>query len=155
MKRWKELYDNYGPWAVTMYNPDLVSIDPGVAYYAEATWVGRSLDTARLVKNTDPVVWSVNAFVIESQYLDRRGAARTDDVIALAQAAGRIAANYPDARWVLPGLWKGGVPKSAHQKRIRAVLTSEEGDKLAGMNKGTLKQVLDAIGLGLWALGRL
>ena len=48
---------------------------------------------------------------------------------------------------VFPSKWKGGVPKPAHQPRIlRAIRPGEP--------RSTQKDVVDAIGIGLWATGR-
>ncbi len=58
---------------------------------------------------------------------------------------------------VTPAQWKGAVPKEVHQPRILAALTAaEQGVLDAAKVAPTLKNnVVDAIGLGLWAVGRL
>lgn len=136
----------------------MIAIDPGVGYYAFAIFGVRcSLIEPGITDHTEPVPATpyLGPMVIESQYIARTSRVRTDDVIALAHAAGRISANYPDARWVLPATWKGSVPKREHQKRIRAALSPDEAQLLVEFNKGELKQILDAVGLGLWHLGRI
>ena len=50
----------------------------------------------------------------------------------------------------LPGQWKGNVPKKPHHKRILRVLDDEELGNMADSNHDTL----DAVGIGLFALGR-
>jgi hypothetical protein len=136
----------------------VIAIDPGVHYFAFAIFALRgALIECGMTDHTQPVPGKpyLGPFVIESQFIDRDSRVNTQDVIRLAQSAGRIAANYPEAVWYLPAQWKGGVPKAVHQKRILAALSDEEKALLKDMNKGTLKQVLDAIGLGLYHLGRL
>lgn len=58
----------------------------------------------------------------------------------------------PSSRWrmVLPREWKGNVPKRVHHERVRDLLDATEA---AGVPWGDL-DVLDAVALGLWAVGR-
>lgn len=71
-------------------------------------------------------------------------------------AAERIATRYREVVYVLPRQWKGQVPKDVHQEEfIRKALGPEELLLLTDWNKGELKQILDAVGIGLYQLGRL
>lgn len=58
-----------------------------------------------------------------------------------------------------PSKWKGTVPKEIHHKRIEASLSPEErvraADDVGAVPKKHHGEVLDAIGLGLYGLGRL
>lgn len=49
-----------------------------------------------------------------------------------------------------PSEWKGGVPKDICARRIRSVLSNTEIGAMSDMSEDTY----DAIGLGLWYLGR-
>lgn len=136
----------------------MLCVDPGVSYYAWACYDRQKLVACGLKQGTEPLPRGTNpssTFVIESQFIDRHSRVKTSDVIALAQAAGRIAALHPAAIWYTPNQWKGSVPKRVHQKRVLAALTEAERALLEGRPKKELVQVLDAIGLGLFHLGRL
>lgn len=70
----------------------------------------------------------------------------------------RLTHNQPAV--VLPEQWKGGTPKEICHARIRKRLTaSSERDNLALTERvvrpSALHNVLDAVGIGLWRLGRL
>ena len=82
-----------------------------------------------------------------------------NQLLDLARAAALM---IPDrhvsvAEWVLPHEWKGSVPKDIFTARIEQRLSERElsrFDKM-GFNKTERHNVLDAIGLCLWAKGRL
>lgn len=105
-------------------------------------------------------------------YPPTRGAKRVDpnDLITLALRAGAVVGSvrrlYPcvEVRWVLPATWKGSVPKPIHQRRIWEALTPAEqasarpapaGPVAARRESPGWTDTLDAIGLGLYDLGRL
>lgn len=81
--------------------------------------------------------------------------ATPDNLIALALSAGRVIGRYEQlgqlVRTVTPNQWKGSVPKAIHHKRIRAALGEDELRLLVGATG----DVIDAVGIGLWELGRL
>lgn len=81
--------------------------------------------------------------------------ASVDSLITLAITAGRVIGRYEElgqrVRTVTPNQWKGSVPKAIHHKRIKARLTSEELALLVGASG----DMIDAVGIGLWDLGRL
>lgn len=56
---------------------------------------------------------------------------------------------------VKPSAWKGAVPKDVHQVRVLNELTSAERIALADLSKTKRHNMIDAIGLGLWSVGRL
>ncbi len=55
---------------------------------------------------------------------------------------------------VLPRTWKGQVPKEIHNKRILKKLTLTETTRLPKLSKTKAHNMIDAIGIGLWKLGR-
>lgn len=63
-----------------------------------------------------------------------------------------------EVRFVRALDWKGNVPKDIHHKRIRKQLDSAETavleEALTKAPKGSHKEILDAVGIGLWAIGR-
>lgn len=59
---------------------------------------------------------------------------------------------------VLPSEWKGQVPKQIHEKRILGALSGQELSRVPGRSELAASKrhnVIDAVGLGLWKLGRL
>jgi hypothetical protein len=128
----------------------LISIDPGasqgVALFVggRLAWVGPRLpegvSPARVVIERPGAVWK----------------GTTRDVIALAWRGGRVEgearAKWPGARveTVEPVQWKGSVPKTIHQPRILRKLDAQEARIAEACNSDQI----DAIGIGLWALGR-
>jgi hypothetical protein len=56
-----------------------------------------------------------------------------------------------------PQTWKGSVPKKIHHKRLLAVLESDEIELLPKRPraKNYDHNLLDAVGIGLWKLGRI
>lgn len=80
------------------------------------------------------------------------------DLITLAMIAGELRGLFRprEVTQVFPRAWKGNVPKAIHHPRVLAALTDAERAVLpkrprAGGYDGNM---IDAIGLGLWALGR-
>jgi hypothetical protein len=60
-----------------------------------------------------------------------------------------------DIRTPHPKEWKGSVPKNIHQPRILAALTPEERALIPDLPKTKLHNAIDAVGLFLWACGRM
>jgi len=81
-----------------------------------------------------------------------------NDLLDVAAVAG-AAATLGEPRFVTPQQWKGRVPKPIHHKRIRAVLSADELAVFVtaedAIPKSLAHNVLDAIGIGLWAKGRM
>lgn len=93
-----------------------------------------------------------------------------NDLIVLARRVGRIEEQAARAgiacQVVLPREWKGQTPKETHGPRIlRALSDHERGIYMAACEPFVKRQrkkreipehnILDAIGIGLWALGRM
>lgn len=143
----------------------LIAIDPGEdtgwAIFAASGLVACGLGDPR----TSPwhIADSIGAAWIESQVIHPRSKARPNDVLKLARDAGRWAGRYDsiavDVFWVEPNAWKGGpVPKRVSHPRIRAKLAGNErvtlADACAGLTPSKQHNVLDAVGIGLWACKR-
>lgn len=56
---------------------------------------------------------------------------------------------------VMPSTWKGNLEKKKMLERIRSKLTAEELAVVQKTNADDTEDILDAIGIGLWKLGRL
>jgi hypothetical protein len=86
-----------------------------------------------------------------------------NDIITLAVAVGELKRAYwkpingPRIEEVFPTTWKGSVPKDVHNKRVLSKLTPQELAQvpLRPRAKTPDHNCVDAVGLGLWKLGRL
>lgn len=116
------------------------------------------------------LMWSPDVFVCERQYVRppdiRDGSAelvakRINDLLYLLECLGQ----WQQAVWLAnyacevfeptPVQWKGSVPKEIHNARVLARLSDAELRAIPKLPKSKLHNVIDAIGLGLWALGRM
>lgn len=104
----------------------------------------------------------VHEVVIEHPVIYPGGRTKNpNDVLKVAINAGEWGGRFRHvARYVKPQQWKGNVPKAVHQPRIWAKLTNTErkvfDDCLdtAKVPKSKRHNVIDAIGIGLYAVGR-
>jgi len=92
-------------------------------------------------------------------YPYRRQPGDPNHLITLSLRAGiAIAAISPftEAKTIHPQKWKGQRPKSADNRYVLSILNSEELGVVQKCGVPSSKQhnVLDAIGIGLWATGR-
>lgn len=138
---------------------DFVSIDPGVNASGIATWRGNQLIAARYYKPSGQ--WVGYSLVIEKPqiYQGRKQKGDPNDLIDLAIEVGVLSTLFSDGTVTLvkPREWKGQVPKEVMLKRILSKLTADELQliKGLGLSKSQSHNVVDAVGIGLWALGRL
>lgn len=80
------------------------------------------------------------------------------DVVAVGAAcATNLQEQYvgKPSETVYPSEWKGTVKKSVMTARIKAALTPDELKVCGFTNKSDDSDLLDAVGIGLWRLGRL
>lgn len=159
--------------------PILVSIDPGVHSSALAVWYAPTsgFETSRGILYraglSTPCGGSQGAtgvfdllaswgasqapVVIEVpvKYPTRRSTHR--DVERMLAVVRELKAAYPPASWfeVSPFGWKGNTPKGIQGARILSALTKVEHDAVTWPKKALRHNVVDAIGIGLWRLGRL
>ncbi len=142
-----------------------LAIDPGVstgwAYFdADHKLVrcGAGDDVPPIEGHLSPV----HVLVIERPqiYTARQMKGDPNDIVTLALQAGgymyRFKAQGAKVVTVLPGEWKGQVPKDIHHPRIFKKLSLEEaavcglGGK--GLGKKALADMMDAIGIGQYAV---
>lgn len=94
-------------------------------------------------------------------YQQRNWRGDPNDLIEVALVAGRVAQSFgadgPEAELIRPHAWKGNAPKEVMLKRIVNRLDDAEQAVLhTAKVPGSLRHnVIDAIGIGLWALGRI
>ena len=135
----------------------LYSVDPGKKYYAWAEWgLQDNLAAAGLSLITERKDWGNVPLVIEKPQVYKFGKAKNKDIVDLSVGAGKVM-TFTTGRVFeyLPAFWKGQMDKKEHQKRIRDSLTSREAQILEGFLKTELDHILDAVGIGLFHLGRL
>lgn len=136
----------------------LLAIDPG----ADTGWA--YFEKKKLTKcglGAPPVV-GVTEVLIEKPTLYPRSKARSSDVITLAVRAGECGGAYGSlgvaVEYVEPRTWKGQVPKDVHHARIWATLAQDErlvvDRAVSGLAPSKRHNVLDAVGLGLYGVGR-
>jgi hypothetical protein len=153
----------------------LVAVDPGkelagVAYFRDDTLVAAALIrpdpatpywVARFVAEwvQREVKEPLDAILCEAQQI-YPGPRKADpnDLLPLAYVAGAVQARINAGQYglVLPRVWTGGVPKDVRVRKVLNELTPEETDvfnEVAGP-KGKMHNVVDAIGIGLFALKR-
>ena len=146
----------------------LLAIDPG----ADAGWARFNSTTLQAcgLAGTPAVAVCADDAKIERVIIEKpmiypggRQQARPADVIKLAVRAGEwggrataLWAVVPE--YVEPFRWKGSIPKDIHHARIWARLTPVEqavvSEAARGMAPSKRHNVMDAVGLGLYAIGR-
>lgn len=90
----------------------------------------------------------------------KHGKVPLEDIIALAIRAGELGGQFSPSpvRYIEPVEWKGNLPKEISHARIWAKLTPAEQNLVAvaakGMAPSKRHNMLDAIGIGLFGVGR-
>jgi len=135
---------------------DLLSIDPGVHKSAVAFWHVNALVFADDLKN-DEVFRLIKAVgyarvVIETPVLYPTKRKQHKDVNDLLNVVKAMKGAAQTVVGVSPSAWKGQVPKKIHGNRIFNELSREEILAVVSIEN---HNTIDAIGLGLWVLGRL
>ena len=151
----------------------LVAVDPGVHACGVAVFLrGGQLERAAYVTcaGGGPVAvagevrdWFgslvADRIVIERPqvYIPRLMKGDPNDLINLAMVVGALLATlHGPGETVLPASWKGQVPKDIMVNRIKKRLAPEElARAMLPKTKDLQHNVFDAIGIGLWAVGRL
>lgn len=147
----------------------VVSVDPGKNMLGIAFWVGGELREAGWQSVDSAVIFSPSEEVVLERPRARRpedtpgGQAGYQDLIDVA-IAGALYAGHCGApvRLIYPDEWKGGTKKPERasdpyvvELRCRKILTPEEVARVRLPSaRGKQHNVWDAVGLGLFALGR-
>lgn len=138
---------------------DVTAIDPGV----QQGWARFSGGCMYACGLGEPPALIGEVVIELPEYRPSQRDRRVDpnDLITLAVRVGKLAARA-EARGLVvelvrPTRWKGSVPKRIHHQRIGRALTVEEHAVLNGVRvaDSLRHNVLDAIGIGLWKIGRL
>jgi len=104
----------------------------------------------------DPPVERAKRAVIELPQVYPSHPVPPNDLITLAFLAGRYAGRGADVSTVFPHQWKGNLPKDVCAARVRAKLSAREREIIGrcGVTEKQLHNVMDAIGVGLFSMGR-
>jgi len=144
----------------------MITIDPGACTgWALFTSTGRLL-VCGVHGDGEAVAWAEHITPGMRVLIERpdatRGAkqkASPEDLAKLFMRVGayleRAEACGGEVTLVRPHAWKGTLAKEIHQPRIIAVLSLEERCLIPKLPKTKKHNVIDAIGLGLWQVGRL
>lgn len=140
-----------------------LAIDPG-KNTGWARFADKCLDACGLVPDVGLITVYGDEMVIELPQVYRGRFAKGDpnDLIELAAIVGRAEQLARDSlmsvRKVKPRDWKGTIKKKIHNARVLKALDSAEawrfGQGVVGVAAGVQHNVIDAVGLGLWAVGR-
>ncbi len=149
----------------------ILSVDPGLVCCGWAFWCDgqmtssgitrtketdlgrRVLDHAAILDKMYPDV-----LVIEKPevYAQRFLKGDPEDLIHIAIVVGAIvhAAKTFEIRMPLPKTWKGQISKEISAARTLKKLSEEEKQRMGKVIPSLKHNMMDAIGIGLWALGR-
>lgn len=138
----------------------LLAIDPGTKSTGFAIFEDGLVHVSRATllscADTDAALCTFEPYadiiVCEVPQVYPRSKADPNDLIKLALLAGALVAKWPAHSKVLvyPREWKNQVPKKIHNARTLAKLTPSE----LRLCEGLSHDEIDAVGLGLWYLGR-
>jgi hypothetical protein len=134
----------------------LIAIDPGLktgwACFREGVLVSCGLSTP---ERWNALLLDDVSVIIEEPTIYPHSKAPPADVMALQLKVGELKGRFElrgcKVELVQPREWKRQVPKPIHNMRTLKALTDAE----RSLAEGVRHDVLDAIGLGLWKLGRM
>ena len=143
----------------------MLSVDPGTKDMGWALWQGdrmvrcgiaRGQDWIEAVLNMPPL--TVGQLFIEDQQIYRNSRINAHSLLSVARVVGAVVFYYntPLTVLVLPRAWKGQLPKEVCGRRTISKLDPAEQAVLGKTNyaKSIRHNLIDAIGIGLWGLGR-
>ena len=132
---------------------DLLAIDPGM----HTGWAGFSKEDLRSCGTGRPPLRLASVVIVELPQIYPGHPVPPNDLVNLAFLAGRYAgASTGKIYTVAPHAWKGNLPKDVCNARVLAKLDAVERGIVEGCDvpKGQKHNVIDAIGIGLFFLGR-
>lgn len=133
------------------------AVDVGISYHAQAWFLDGVLRQARLLNYVEPITNGVEPFRLYIEVATPResdGRKKLREVNALNRSAGRLGALHPSPQYWLPEEWKGQLSKERDHRRTLNKRLSDVELLLLPKSKAELKHVLDAVGIGLRAVGR-
>lgn len=138
----------------------LIAIDPGESA-GLALFEADALVRVELVSSAVANGWTWDGpcglpVVCEVPEHYRGSTVRVRDLLTLTFTAGFLSKSVHPARVskVFPREWKGQRPKAVDNAYTLRLLTAAEARVVHATPKSTQHNILDAVGIGLWALGR-
>lgn len=145
-----------------------LTIDPGIHACGWALFKGKDLHECGWAKALAggpisscrtmviPAFMSADTVVIEHPRVFKREAkGDVEDLILVAGIMGGLLADEGRlVEYVYPVVWKGSVPKKIMLDRIHSRLRPDELERIPDIGAKT-HNVSDAVGIGLWKVGRL
>ena len=144
----------------------LIAIDPGrttgwaLFLFGELESAGWKTDQEMLLEPIHSASYADVVLEVPRIY-PRKGKGDQNDLIDLAVLVGDLRGYYRrrggNVLLVPPRKWKGTVPKGIHNERVLDALKSHEKKRLPRRPRAKEydHNMVDAVGLGLWKLGRL
>lgn len=93
--------------------------------------------------------------VVERQFVVPGSRVPPADIIELSWAAGECSMHFDRCEKVSVNRWKGQTPKRVCHGWVMDELSDAEKYVLVGLSKTQWVEVLDAVGIALWRVGRL
>jgi len=142
-----------------------LSIDPGTKEMGWALWEHNELQICGLARGENWIEsvralpkFTIEKLTIEDQQIYRRSPINAHSLLAVARVVGAVVAYYgfPKFSLVAPAKWKGQLPKDVCNRRTLSKLTAEELKQVevAPCPASLKHNLIDAVGIGLWANGR-
>lgn len=147
--------------------PSLIAIDPGVRCTGVACFIDGALfnvsgyyaDRVVVACSFPSLVRPRDSLAIEVPQIYKVRRTDANDLIDVALVAGAWISRYKHVQIFRPAEWKGQAPKKIVHERIRERLSEGEREvldrDLRSVPKSLQHNALDAVGIGLHALGRL
>lgn len=150
----------------------LVSIDPGTRFTGYAWFEGKRLVDCGVIKakGLHPMLVKCREYFAECEepmplvaiekpqvYTQRKMKGDANDLITISLVAGYCASFFEKSRFVLPRDWKGTVDKDVMCRRVKNRWMNDHERFILEekhIPKGQVNNTLDAIGVGLFVLGR-
>ena len=143
----------------------MMSVDPGTKETGWAAWEDGAMVLCGLARGRNwiqtvraiPQI-QVNDLWLEDQQIYRNSGVDAHSLLAVSRVVGAVAFHVPAKKieLVRPAVWKGQVPKEICNRRTFSRLTPREKIliELANCPESLKHNLLDAVGIGLWAIKR-
>lgn len=147
----------------------IVAIDPGKNYLGVACGDEKQLLGAGLIQRerneglqrylrraaAQVETLQPDRLVLESQFIDKRSRARAEDIQVLTYIAGAMSmCECVDVDNVSPSTWGARHDKEITLRRVKKRLSDDEWARIDLTGRKKDHNIIDAIGIYLWSVGR-